>query len=106
MKALRSVLVGIDYSEPSDNALREAARIAAWDGADLVALNVLDEHILDRARCEIDLPVDSVLAEAERRVARHVETVLGPGTPGCAAASSSGIRSRRWWRPPKRSTPT
>ena len=82
MKALRSVLVGIDYSEPSDNALREAARIAAWDGADLVALNVLDENILDRARCEIDLPVESVLAEAERRVKRHVEEILGPGHAG------------------------
>ena len=37
MNALNSVLVGIDYSEPSDNALREAARIAAWEGADLIA---------------------------------------------------------------------
>ena len=82
MNALKSVLVGIDYSEPSDNALREAARIAAWDGADLVALNVLDVRVLDRARKEIDLPVDDVLNEAERRLGRHVEDILGPGHEG------------------------
>lgn len=82
MKALRSVLVGIDYSEPSDNALREAARIAAWDGADLVALHVLDERILERARREIELPVDDTLVEAERRLGEHVEDILGPGHEG------------------------
>lgn len=79
MNALRSVLVGVDYSEPSDNALREAARIAAWDGADLLALNVLDERVLERARREIELPVDDVLSEAARRLERHVEAILGPG---------------------------
>lgn len=80
MNALKSVLVGIDYSEPSDNALREAARIAAWDGADLVAFNVLDQHVLERARREMELPAN-VLSEAEHRLEQHVEGVLGPGNP-------------------------
>ena len=79
MNALKCVLVGVDFSEPSDNALREAARIAAWDGADLVALNVLDERILDRARREIELDMDDVLSEAASRLDRHVEDILGPG---------------------------
>ena len=82
MKALKCVLVGIDYSEPSDNALREAARIAAWDGADLIALHVLDERVLERAQREIELPVDDVLGEAERRLEQHVEDILGPGHEG------------------------
>ena len=77
MKNLRTLLVGIDFSEPADNALREAARIARWDGADLVILNVLDEEVLKRAGREVDVPDEQMVAGAERQMREHVDQVIG-----------------------------
>ncbi len=77
MKNLRTLLVGIDFSEPSDNALREAARIARWDGADMVILNVLDEEVLKRARCEVDIPHEQMVAGAEKQMRKHISEVIG-----------------------------
>jgi nucleotide-binding universal stress UspA family protein len=48
MKNLKSILVGIDFSKPSDNAVVEAERIALWNGAKLTAVRILDEAILER----------------------------------------------------------
>jgi universal stress protein E len=79
MENLRTVLVGVDYSDPSDNALREAARIARWDGARMVVLHVLDDRVLERARKEIAL-TDRLLADAEGRLRRHVEETVGSGS--------------------------
>ena len=79
MENLRTVLVGVDYSDPSDNALREAARIARWDGARMVVLHVLDDRVLERARREIAL-TDRLLADAEGRLRRHVEETVGSGS--------------------------
>ena len=77
MKNLRKILVGIDFSEPSDNALREAARLARWDGADMVILNVLDQEVLKRAGREISIPTDQMVAGAEKQMREHVSEVIG-----------------------------
>ena len=47
MKDITSIVVGIDYSENSANALREASRIANWNDASLVCLHVLDEEVIE-----------------------------------------------------------
>ncbi|MFT5105638.1 MAG: universal stress protein E [Verrucomicrobiales bacterium] len=79
MKNNNSVLVGVDYSEPSDNAIREAARLAAWDGTQLVAVNILDERTLERAKDEIKLDEARMIEAQQRRLDRHIEAILGPG---------------------------
>ena len=43
VEPLRTILVGIDYSENSANALRESARIADSNGAKLVCLHVVEK---------------------------------------------------------------
>ena len=47
MTEFTSIVVGIDYSENSANALREASRIANWNDATLVCLHVLDEEVIE-----------------------------------------------------------
>ncbi|MFN0010007.1 MAG: universal stress protein [Phycisphaerales bacterium] len=41
MNCLKTVLVGVDFSPCSEGAFRQAARVAAWNGAALSALHVI-----------------------------------------------------------------
>ena len=76
---MRNIVVGIDFSAPSDNALREAARIARWDQAQLTPVYVLDESVVEHLHPDTRRTVDDVTSEAYGRVLAHVEDVLGPG---------------------------
>ena len=74
---MQNVVVGIDFSAPSDNALREAARIAHWEHAKLTPLYVLDESVVDHLNPQVCRIADDVTSEASGRVLSHVEDVLG-----------------------------
>lgn len=77
MKHLKNILVGIDYSAPSDCALREAARIAAWDGAQLSAVHVVDAEVLRDLERSIDLDRASVFEVGKKRLDGHIREILG-----------------------------
>tara|TARA_A100001037_G_scaffold306864_1_gene357675 strand:- start:14164 stop:15087 length:924 start_codon:yes stop_codon:yes gene_type:complete len=77
MKNMRNILVGIDFSAPSDNALREAARIAKWDHAKLTAVNVFDEETVHELAVHAPGIRDEIMAEAGGRIDAYVENVLG-----------------------------
>lgn len=47
MKTNQTIVVGVDYSEPSKNALKEAARIANATDSRLVCVNVIDKQVID-----------------------------------------------------------
>jgi len=53
MISLRRVLCPVDFSEPSERALRYALAIARWHGSALTVLHV-DDVLLRAARAEID----------------------------------------------------
>jgi len=65
MNSLRSIVVGLDFTPSSRAALRQAARIAAWNEADLHAVHVVDPTWLDHL-CELlGLDRDRLRREAE-----------------------------------------
>ncbi len=76
MKDLKCIVVGVDYSECSDNALREAARIASWHDARLICFHVFEEEIMEDFRKHYELDSEEVLVNAREHLARHVESVL------------------------------
>ncbi|MGE3507868.1 MAG: universal stress protein [Vicinamibacterales bacterium] len=47
MNALRNIVAGLDFSPASKEALDQAARIAAWNGATLHVLHVVDGSMLN-----------------------------------------------------------
>jgi len=52
MNSLHSIVVGLDFTPSSRAALRQAARIAAWNEADLHAVHIVDPTWLDHL-CEL-----------------------------------------------------
>lgn len=79
MNQLKNILVGIDYSDSSDSALREAARIADWDGARLVAVHVIDSEILKDLERAIELDRGAILVRGKQRLLQRITEVLGTG---------------------------
>ncbi|MFT5105545.1 MAG: universal stress protein E [Pseudoalteromonas tetraodonis] len=77
MRKLKNILVGVDYSQPSIGALREAARCAAWDNACLTALHVIDDEPLVEMQDEVEIGEDSIIDHAQRRLGSHLEGILG-----------------------------
>ena len=84
MKHLKNILVGIDYSTPSDSGLREAARIASWDGARLTAIHVVDAEVLRDLERSVDLDRASVFAVGKKRLEDHIGEVVGGVQPVAA----------------------
>ncbi len=79
MKTLQQVMAGVDFSPRSLNALREAQRIARWDGARCLALHVLDEDVVEDLSDRVEVARDEVLIGANRRLSAEIESALGPG---------------------------
>lgn len=79
MKDITAIIVGIDYSENSTNALREASRIANWNDATLVCLHVLDEEVIESFRGQGGFDEAAVRATALEHLQAFVAETLGAG---------------------------
>ena len=79
MKNITSIVVGIDYSENSKNALRDASRIANWNDAVLVCLHVLDEEVIEVFREQDEFDEAAVRASALEHLTDFVTEILGAG---------------------------
>ena len=62
MKKFHRILVGLDLSPQSRNALREAARLAAFDESALVAFHVIEQELADAIGQSLKLDGPGVLA--------------------------------------------
>jgi universal stress protein E len=58
MNRLKSVLVGVDFSECSKAALQQAARMAKWNGATLHVLHVIDSLAVTELAAAMKVSVD------------------------------------------------
>ena len=76
MKPLEQIIVGIDFSDPCVNALREAARMAKWTGAELTAIHVVDLAALETMASQVDLKKVDVAERAAERLEDFVEQHL------------------------------
>jgi len=79
MKNLKTIVVGIDFSDSSARALAEAARIANWNAADLVCLHVFDQKVMDDLGHYRGFNRDAVLDAAMHRVETFVASSIGTG---------------------------
>jgi universal stress protein E len=79
MKNLKTIVVGIDFSESSGRALAEAARIANWNDAELVCLHVFEQKIMDDLGHYRGFNRDTVLDAALHRIEAFVAATIGTG---------------------------
>ncbi len=77
MNQLKNILVGIDFSSPSNSALREAARISAWDGARILAVHIVDAEIIRDLKHSIEIDESAVREQGKVRLKKHLNQVLG-----------------------------
>ena len=77
MRKLNSIVVGIDYSPACDQALKEAERIARWNGSALTVVSVLDQSVLDSLHKEDPTAASRITSQFEVAAKEHVESVLG-----------------------------
>ena len=79
MSTTPSILVGIDYSDQSKNALLAASRMANSRNLPLVCYHILDKEMLSQIK-EMDAETEAgVLSFAEEKVAAFIREVIGTG---------------------------
>jgi universal stress protein E len=82
MKPHSNTLVGIDYSDNSRNALREAARIANWNDGNLHCVHIIEDEVIAIFREQKDFAELKVMHTALAHLKEYVEDILGPEN-GC-----------------------
>ena len=58
MNRLKSILVGVDFSECSKAALQQAARMAKWNGATLHVLHVIESMVVTELAAALKVPIE------------------------------------------------
>jgi len=73
MDRLKNIVVAVDFSACSRNALMQAARIARWNGARLQALHVVDSSVVSDLASALRVPAAEVQAQAVHTTAHELE---------------------------------
>ncbi|MCU0784427.1 MAG: universal stress protein, partial [Verrucomicrobia bacterium] len=60
MNQIKTILVGVDFSECSRCALEQAARLARWNDASLGVIHVMDSSALDNSLAEFQPELDEL----------------------------------------------
>jgi len=76
MKPVKQIIVGIDFSDPCINALREAVRMVQCTGAELTAIHVVDLAALEAMASQVDLEKVDVAERAGARLQEFVDQHL------------------------------
>jgi universal stress protein E len=58
MNQLKTILVGVDFSDCSRCALEQAVRLARWNKASLIVIHVMDSSALDNSRASLPPGLD------------------------------------------------
>jgi CBS domain-containing protein len=81
MTAFRQILVPVDYSEPSNAALRMAGEIARAFSARLLVLHLVPIEVYGHGESALILPDGGCLEAEQARLESHVRTMLGKSPP-------------------------
>lgn len=82
MNQLKTILVGVDFSECSRRALEQAVRLARWNNAQLSLIHVLDLSELDSAGVAFPPPLDELRSRhREQSIARLADWAEQVGAP-------------------------
>ncbi len=79
MNALRNIVVGLDFTPASRAALRQAARMAAWNEAALHAVHVVESSWIDDLAGVLGIDRDRFAREVEERSHKMAEDVAAQG---------------------------
>ena len=79
MDSLRNIIVGLDFTSASKEALDQAARIAAWNGATLYVMHVVDSSILDSVLGLVGLGTDQSWNGIQEQARALAEKVAAEG---------------------------
>ena len=79
MRTAKSIIVGVDYSTWSTNAVREAVRIAHRNNARLICLHAVDHELFDAFRDSEGFNEGEIRAIAIRRLEEHVAEIVASG---------------------------
>lgn len=71
------ILVGVDFSQASAGALREAVRLASYDLTPIDLLHIVDRRVLENLEDQVVVDHDKTLSEARRRLAAFVAEHAG-----------------------------
>jgi nucleotide-binding universal stress UspA family protein len=72
MKKFHCILVGLDCSPPSANALREAVRLAAYDETQVLAVHVIEQELADAIGQSLRLDGPGVIAHVRKGVENFI----------------------------------
>lgn len=86
MNQLKTIIVGVDFSECSRRALEQAARLTRWNNAQLSIIHVQDVSELELAGVEFPPPLDELRARHRARaIAQLAEWAEQAGAPAEAS---------------------
>ena len=81
MRSFRRILVGVDFSKCSQNALREASRLAAFEESELRVIHVIQDEMVARFEKLTGLEAPEICLGRNARLERFVVDTLGPQLP-------------------------
>ncbi len=90
MTIFRKILVPVDYSEPSDAALRTAGEIARAFSARLLVLHLVPLEVYAYGDYPVIGPDSAYLGAAQARLEAHVRATLGERPPAFEVEASWG----------------
>ncbi len=93
MNALRSIVVGLDFTPASRAALSQAARIAAWNEAALHTVHVIDSTWLDDLAALVGLDRDRFASEITERARNMAKDVASQGELAIGARADVAVGS-------------
>ena len=82
MNQLKTILVGVDFSECSRNALEQAVRLARWNNAGLRIIHVMPPALLNSGGEELQSTLDELRGRMrEHAIARLADWAAEAGAP-------------------------
>jgi nucleotide-binding universal stress UspA family protein len=93
MNALRNIVVGLDFTPASRTALRQAARMAAWNDAALHAVHVVESSWIDDLASVLGIDRDRFAREVEERSRKAAQDVAAEGEPASSARVDVAVGS-------------
>ena len=79
MEKMQTILVGVDFSNPSAGAIREAGRLAAADGASLCVVHAVTPHFVEEYREGFVRPQSDIIERIRNQVTEFAKANLDGG---------------------------
>jgi len=76
MNRLRTIIVGVDFSDPCMAAVRQAIRIAQWNNAAIHAIHVVDQDIVEDMKGAYDESAETLRAQFVESAHRRWEKFI------------------------------